>query len=51
MGKDLDDSSDNSVRKYYQESEMWAEELPIIEKTLNYLQQHYTDKSWYQVNS
>jgi hypothetical protein len=49
MSKDLDDNSDKSVRKYYQESELWADELPIIEKTIDFLQTNYTEKSWYEV--
>ena len=48
-GKSLCDNSDNSVRKYYKESEIWADELPIIEKTIDFLQENYTDRSFYQV--
>ena len=48
-GKILDDNSENSVRKYYQESETWKEELPIFEEVISFLQENYTDKSWYQI--
>ena len=48
MGRTLDDKSDKSVRKYYQGSDVWADELPMIEKTIDYLQQHYTEESWYE---
>lgn len=44
-GKTLEDG-DNSVRKYYQESDMWKEELPIIEKIIDFLQSKYITKSW-----
>lgn len=35
-----------SVRAYYQQSEIWQEELPIIEKIIDYLQSKYISKSW-----
>jgi len=44
-GKTLEDGKD-SVREYYQTSEMWAEELPMIEQIIDYLQSKYTCKSW-----
>ena len=44
-GKTLEDG-DDSVRKYYQESEMWQPELSIIEKIIDFLQSKYTTKSW-----
>lgn len=44
-GKTLEDG-DNSVRKYYQESEIWQSKLPIIEKIIDFLQSKYTTKNW-----
>ena len=44
-GKTLEDS-DNSVKKHYQESDMWKKELPIIEKIIDFLQSKYTTKNW-----
>jgi hypothetical protein len=44
-GKTLEES-DNSVRNYYKSSEIWQEELPIIEKIIDYLQSKYTAKNW-----
>jgi hypothetical protein len=44
-GKELEDG-DNSVRRYYQESDMWQEELPIIEKIIDFLQSRYVCDSW-----
>mgnify|MGYP006919530035 FL=1 len=40
------ENGDNSVRKYYQESEMWKPELPVIEQIIDFLQQKYTTKNW-----
>jgi len=44
-GKSLEDG-DNSVREYYRSSRLWAEELPIIEKIIDFLQARYTVKIW-----
>lgn len=35
-----------SVRAHYQQSEIWQEKLPIIEKIIDYLQSKYISKSW-----
>jgi len=45
-GKTLDDG-EKSVRKHYQESDLWVEEYPIIDRIISYLQDRYTTKSWY----
>lgn len=45
-GMKLEDGN-NSVREYYRNNELWAKELPIIEKTINFLQENYTCKSGY----
>jgi hypothetical protein len=47
-GMNLEDG-DNSVRSYYQTSDIWQEELPIINKVIDYLQTKYTSKSWVSV--
>ena len=47
-GKTLEDSED-SVRRYYQESEIWQEELSVIEKIIDFLQENYTVRSWISV--
>lgn len=44
-GKTLEEGQ-NSVRKYYQTSDDWLEELPIIEKIITFLQNKYTCRSW-----
>ena len=40
---------ENSVRSHYQQSEIWKEELPIIEKIIDYLQTRYIEKSWVSI--
>lgn len=47
-GKTLEDG-DDSVKKYYQESDMWQKEYPIIEKIIDFLQSRYTSRSWVSV--
>lgn len=44
-GKTLEDG-DDSVRRYYQQSDMWQKELPIIEKIIDFLQSRYVCHSW-----
>jgi hypothetical protein len=44
-GMKLDDG-EGSVREYYQNSELWADEYQIIDSVISYLQEHYTTKSW-----
>lgn len=44
-GRVLEDG-DNSVRNYYQQSDMWQEELPTIEKIIDFLQSKYVCHSW-----
>ena len=45
-GKTLEDD-ENSVRAYYAANDIWQEELPVINKVLDYLQQRFTARSWY----
>jgi hypothetical protein len=47
-GMSLEDG-DNSVRKHYENSELWQEELPIINQVIDYLQDKYTSKSWISI--
>lgn len=45
-GKTLEDGP-NSVRNYYQTNKLWCEELPWLEKIIDFLQVHYTCNSGY----
>ena len=47
-GMNLEDG-DNSVRNHYNNSDIWQEELPYINKVIDYLQSNYTFKSWYSI--
>lgn len=49
-GKSLEDG-DNSVREYYKTSDMWAEEYPIIDSVISFLQERFTKKSWVSVGA
>ena len=44
-GLKLDDGP-GSVREHYQSSEMWQEDLPTIEKVIDFLQENYVVESW-----
>lgn len=39
-GKTLQDGP-NSVRRHYQTSDMWYDELPVLEKIIDFLQSRY----------
>ena len=47
-GLTLEDGT-TSVRNHYKNSEIWKEELPIIEKIIDYLQENFTTKNWVSV--
>lgn len=47
-GLTLEDG-ENSVRQHYRSSEIWREELPIIEKVIDFLQENYTTKNWVSI--
>lgn len=38
-----------ALREYYKESTIWKEDLPVINKILDYLEENYTSSAWYQV--
>lgn len=40
-----------ALREHYSKSEMWAEEWPMIEKILDFLEANYTSTSFYQSSS
>ena len=44
-GKSLHEG-ENSVREYCRNNNLWAEELPLIEKVIDFLQENYTVKCW-----
>jgi hypothetical protein len=46
MGKSLD-----QVRDHYVKSDVWLEELPIINKVLDFLEDNYTTRSFYESSS
>lgn len=48
MGFRLEDG-DNSVRNYYRNNDLWEEELPMIEKIIDFLQEKYTVHSWVSI--
>lgn len=50
QGKVLKDNQENSVRNHYKESEIWQDELHIINKIIDYMQEHYVIKTWYRVS-
>lgn len=43
MGKSLEEGE---VREHYRNSDLWQEELPVIEKILDYLEENYTSYSF-----
>ena len=45
LGRTLEDG-DKSVREYYKNATIWADEYPMIDKVISYLQQFYTSRSW-----
>lgn len=47
-GKDL---GSQELRDHYLKSDMWAEEAPIVERILNYLEERYRSHSFYQLKS
>ena len=47
-GMSLEDG-DNSVRNHYENSDMWKEELPIINQVIDYLQIKYTSRNWVSI--
>lgn len=47
-GMSLEDG-DNSVRNHYVNSDLWKEELPIINQVIDYLQSKYTSNNWVTV--
>jgi hypothetical protein len=46
MGRSLD-----QVRDHYVKSDVWLEELPIINKVLDFLEDNYTTRSFYESSS
>ena len=47
-GLTLEDG-ENSVLNYYQKSDWWKEELPVITQIIEYLKERYTTKHWVSI--
>lgn len=47
-GRTLEDG-EGSVRKHFKDDsdDVWKEELPLIEKVIDFLQKNYTVKNWF----